>query len=320
MTVDIPFTKMVGTGNDFLIVDTVQHPFAVAQGGVLSRGEGHRALGPLKTAWPRVARAMCDRRYGVGADGLLVLERSRVASVRMRIFNPDGSEAEMCGNGARCVARYLHERSRRKNRVTINTKAGTLEALVAGERVAMHMPDPRRLRLSLQVDADRRTFRLASVDTGVPHAVAVIDRLDHVDVERIGRQLRFHQAFRPRGTNVDFIEVKRPDYLRIRTYERGVEAETLACGTGVAAAAVIHALRTKAARVPRPRPRRITVETKSGETLVVSLTVGNGRHRRQITNVTLEGAVRQICQGTFSWRTLPAPQREAARQAGKGSR
>ena len=284
MTRNIPFTKMVGTGNDFLIVDTVRH-----------------ALGSLKTAWPRVARAMCDRRHGVGADGVLVLERSREADARMRVFNPDGSEPEMCGNGARCVASYV----RHPGTITIETKAGVVTAAVRGNRVAMRMPDPKGITLSLRLDVDPVIRSLAFLDTGVPHVVASVDHVDRLDVDALGRTLRHHQAFQPRGANVDFIEVnpKAPHHLRIRTYERGVEGETPACGTGAAAAAVIHALRTATTPAQRPTPRHITVETKSGEALAVSLTVENGRRRRQVTDVTLEGAVRRICQGTFAWRT-----------------
>lgn len=277
---EIPFIKMVGTGNDFLIADTVHH----------------RTLGPLKAAWPRVARAMCDRRDGVGADGLLVLERSRAADVRMRIFNPDGSEAEMCGNGARCVAYYV----KHSGKITIETKAGMLTAAVRGNRVAVQMPDPKGITLSLRLDVGPLIRSLAFLDTGVPHVVAAVDHLDELNVEELGRTLRFHRAFQPRGANVNFIEAdpKAPHHLRIRTYERGVEGETLACGTGVAAAAVVHALGNGTGL----RRRRIDVEPRSGERLTVSLTIAGPSRARTVTDVVLEGGVRWICEGCFRWR------------------
>ena len=278
MSVLVPFTKMAGAGNDFLITDAVHH----------------RTLGSLKAAWPRVARAMCDRRYGVGADGLLVLERSRVADVRMRIFNPDGSEAEMCGNGARCVASYV----KRRGTATLETRAGVVTAAVQGDRVAMQMPDPRDLRLDLSLHVNGSIRSLSSVDTGVPHVVAVVTHLDQIDVDTLGRQIRFNQAFQPRGTNVNFVEAnpKNSHRLRVRTYERGVEAETLACGTGAVAAAVIHALRTEV------RKCQTRIETKSGETLTVSLTIAGPSRARTVTDVVLEGGVRWICEGDFRWR------------------
>jgi len=242
---------------------------------------------------------MCDRRYGIGADGLLVLERSRIADVRMRIFNPDGSEAEMCGNGARCVAAFVHQQQpSRQDGVSIETAGGLLNAQAHGDRVRMRMPDPKDIRLGLRLSVDPHIQALAFLDTGVPHVVASVKHVDRIDVEGLGRALRRHRAFQPRGANVNFVEVdpKHPRQLRIRTYERGVEGETLACGSGAAAAAVVHALRSEV------RECRTRIETKSGETLIVSLSVeGQGRARRA-TNVTLEGAVRQICEGAFPWR------------------
>ena len=289
----IPFVKMVGTGNDFLIIDAV-----------------HQRVGSLRTPWARIAQAMCDRRYGVGADGLLLLEPSRIADCRMRVLNPDGSEAQMCGNGVRCVAGLVSQwPGRRSDVVSIETLGGVVTAEVRRTRVRVRMPTPRHLRLGLRLEMDHQPWRLASVDTGVPHAVAIVDRVDQVDVERVGRQLRFHRLFQPRGTNVDFVEVnpEHPRRLRIRTYERGVEGETLACGTGVTAAAVVHALCQADGRTGRRAPgtvaHQIEVETRSGETLTVSLTVVDRGGAKRVTDVTLEGAVQWVCQGVFPWST-----------------
>ncbi len=300
MTHKIPFTKMTGTGNDFLVVDATTH-----------------SLKSLQRSWPRLARQMCDRRYGVGADGVLVLERSRAATVKMRVFNPDGSEAEMCGNGARCVAAYVqraqarrHPKSRHAAPVTIETKAGVLSASVVHDDVTMRMSDPSNLQLDLSVDVDHRRLQVGYVNTGVPHAVVPVTDLDRIDVEQLGRQLRFHRAFQPQGANVDFIEsdARRPQRVRIRTYERGVEGETLACGTGVTAAAVIHALRHHGRQPHSPHAMRLEVETRSREILTVSLTLRpGGRDVPQVTEVMLQGAVRWICQGVFLWPTKERP-------------
>jgi len=295
----IPVTKMAGAGNDFLIMDVRRH-----------------ALASLRRRWAAVSRALCDRHRGIGADGLLVLERSRAASARMRVFNPDGSEAEMCGNGARCVARYLQEGrrgSRRANaptRVTIETKAGLIGASVRGDRVAMHMTEPTELTLDLTLKAGGDSFSLGVVNTGVPHAVVPVKAIETVDVERLGRALRQHPHFSPRGTNVNFVQeaANGSPRLLIRTYERGVEAETLACGTGVAAAAVLFALRDqpderggRRDRGSRASRQTIDVQTRSGDVLNVSFIIeGQGRQRRA-TQVVLEGTASRIFDGVAYW-------------------
>ena len=292
MTHAVAFTKMVGTGNDFLVVDA-----RLATAGV-------RGL-----PWPRLTPAMCERRYGVGADGVLLLEPSRVADVRMRIFNADGSEAEMCGNGARCVARYLArpQAGPRNGRgsvaarqpLRLETQAGLITAMVNGDRVRMHMTDPADLRPQVTLTIDGRRISAAFVNTGVPHVVVPVADLDRVEVERLGRAIRLHQAFRPHGANVNFV-ARDPHHrhrLHIRTYERGVEGETLACGTGAVAAAVIHAIGQRGSR-----QHRIEVSTRSGETLAVSMMMAEpAEGTSPISNVMLEGAVRWICQGVFAW-------------------
>jgi diaminopimelate epimerase len=232
MNVMVPFTKLVAAGNDFVVVDTVRH----------------RAVGRLRAHWSRVSRQVCARHTGVGADGLLVLEPSRRADVRMRVFNPDGSEAEMCGNGARCVAVYQRsavsrQPSAQTSRVVrIETQAGVMDAAVRGSRVSMRMPDPAILGLKIPVRLNGAVYPVDLVNTGVPHAVLVVNDLERTDVDHLGRAIRHHRAFGPQGANVDFVQVRGPSAIAIRTYERGVEGETLGCGTGVAACAVAHAM------------------------------------------------------------------------------
>jgi diaminopimelate epimerase len=273
MSASIPFTKMVAAGNDFIIIDARRLPSA---------------------PWNRVSRALCDRHQGIGADGLLVLERSAKANVRMRVFNPDGSEASMCGNGARCVALYLKRRH-----VTIETKAGVLSGTVQQDRVAMRLTDPTHIRtVSLRVNG--HAVDAISLNTGVPHAVVPVSRLDRVAVNELGRTLRFHRAFAPQGTNVDFIQpstsAKR---LRLRTYERGVEAETLACGTGVAASAVAYVLGNGVGH--HQQRHRVIVQTRSGERMGVSFTVVPARRGLAVTDLVLEGRARRICEGIVNW-------------------
>jgi len=300
MPVAIPFTKMVGTGNDFIVVDTLRH-----------------RLTPLTTRWRAVSRTLCDRRAGVGADGLLVLEPSRIAAVRMRVFNPDGSEAGFCGNGARCVAVYLTGGSTgqaadrvAERPVAIQAKTGLLAAVVRGDQVSLQMPDPVAFRLDLPVDIGEHRFRVGFVNTGVPHAVVPVDALDEVDVDRTGWALRHHRHFAPRGANVDFVQVdaRRPNRLRVRTYERGVEAETLACGSGIVASAIVHALSggerlgLLRARGNGPaRPCRIDVEARSGDVLTVSFSVVPEGRAPRVTDVVLEGAARRVFAGTVHW-------------------
>ena len=294
MSVSIPFTKMVAAGNDFVIVDAVR-----------------RLAGGSALPWPAVARTLCRRHDGIGADGLLLLGRARRGDVRMRVFNPDGSEAQMCGNGARCVARYIdRRRARRETEVLIETAGGLVRATVHGQRVRVRLPDPVDLRVKLGLRVAGQKLEATAINTGVPHAVVRVRGLDAVEVDRLGRALRFHRAFGPRGTNVDFIEADagRRDRLRVRTYERGVEAETLACGTGVAASAVVHAMdqalaghRPQAGNGVHGLTRRVSVQTRSGEVMTVSMQIVPDGRRPGVRGITLEGTATQICEGTVSW-------------------
>jgi diaminopimelate epimerase len=179
-----------------------------------------------------------------------------------------------------------------------------LSATVRGERVAMRMTDPTGLSLRRSVALDGRRVPLGFVNTGVPHAVIPVRALDRTDVVAAGRRLRYHRQFSPRGTNVDFIQPdpRRPGRLRVRTYERGVEAETPACGTGVAASAIIHALRQADRMNGRTRRHRVEVQTRSGDLLAVSFQAAPGRTGPRVTDVVLEGPARRVFEGTFEPR------------------
>lgn len=265
----VNFCKLVGAGNDFIAVD-------------------NRNLDlPLDR---ETIAALCDRHFGIGADGLLAVEppETKAATFRMRYYNADGGEAEMCGNGARCFAVYAANLLPfPPAELAFDTRAGLIHATFTDELVEINLSQPHGLRL------DTLETELGSVhflNTGVPHACLFLKpgkTLDQVDVKTAGSHLRFHPAFAPAGTNANFLEVVEPGHIRIRTYERGVEDETLACGTGVTASALLHHLLTGA-----PSPIRVTVA--GGDTLQVGFEA-NGN---DFTHVTLTGPADFIFEGT----------------------
>jgi diaminopimelate epimerase len=227
---------MNGAGNDFIVADNRRRTLRFTQ--------------------EQVAR-LCDRHRGVGADGLMLLvpASSGGADWAWELFNSDGSVAEMCGNGARCFARYIQRLTGVKGQTTFETGAGVITAVFAGERVTVNLTAPKDLRLNQEVPVKGGTAQVHSLDTGVPHAVLFVTDADKAMVQSLGAELRHHPRFAPRGTNVNFVQVLGPGSIRVRTYERGVEGETLACGTGVTAAALV------AARLHRfPSPVRVKVQ------------------------------------------------------------
>lgn len=219
----IPFVKMSGTGNDFILID-------------------HRKPRLARELMPEFARLVCRRRFSVGADGIIFIEPSDIADFKWAFFNADGSEAEMCGNGARCAARFAYMHGIAPAHMRFETVAGIIEANVSDVKVSILMTEPKDFRLNRTVRLNDRTVALHSVDTGVPHAVVFVDDYDGLDVPATGRAIRFHPDFMPAGTNVNFVRQLENGMLQVRTYERGVENETLACGTGAAASALIAAV------------------------------------------------------------------------------
>ena len=256
------FTKATGSGNDFIIVD----------------GRLETVPDPVK-----LAQDLCRRHLSVGADGVLLLEKSGQAGFRMRIFNPDGSEAEMCGNGLRCFLLYLVRKGLAETErfIDVETKAGLRRGKVSESLVTASLGEPKDLALSFPLDVDGKQLTASFVNTGVPHTVIEAeDLLTRFPVVELGRKIRFHPRFAPAGTNVDFVEIK-DALILIRTYERGVEDETLSCGTGTAAAGfVLHRLN----KIHLP----VKVQAASGETLTVS---------EQDKEVFLSGEVRIIYEG-----------------------
>lgn len=225
----LEFTKMQGAGNDFLVIDNRFYRFSGDE------------LSSLAERW-------CPRRVGVGADGLLALEEADDADYRMRYVNADGSPATMCGNGARCLARYAVGAGLGGPEVTFATDAGRYHARVPtalDAPVRLYVPDPQDLRRDVSLDGDQPDALGAVhyVWTGTEHLVTVVDDLDAADVETWGRRLRTDARLQPEGANANFVQVGQDEEgsadLRVRTYEKGVEAETQACGTGVLAAATV---------------------------------------------------------------------------------
>lgn len=264
----IAFTKAVATGNDFVVID--------------NRSGDIKDLGPL-------AKRVCDRKRSIGADGLLALERSDKADIRMRILNPDGSEPEMCGNGSRCMALFAVARGIAPADMTIETAAGILKASVRGETVKVMLTEPRDIKWNLCLMINKCPYKVDFVNTGVPHVIHFVDDLDKVDVKSLGSHIRSHGEFAPAGTNADFVKIVDKKTIRVRTYERGVEDETLACGTGSVASAIIAA---EAEKMSSP----VTVETHSGEKLKVYFDVVDGQFR----NVYLEGKASLVFDGSIA--------------------
>jgi diaminopimelate epimerase len=186
---------------------------------------------------------LCDRHRGVGADGLFLLvpSESGKADWAWVFHNSDGGTGEMCGNGARCFGRFVQKLTGIERAFTIETEAGVITASFQGERVTISLTRPGELRLNQQVPLAGGVQTLHSLNTGVPHAVLFVPDADRAMVQQLGPEIRRHPHFAPKGTNVDFVQLLGPNHIRVRTFERGVEGETLACGTGVTASALIAA-------------------------------------------------------------------------------
>lgn len=241
----LEFTKMSASGNDFILIDN--------RSGALYKRYNNINQFVVK---------VCRRCHSVGADGLILIEKSDVADFSWRFFNADGSEAEMCGNGGRCAARFAFTNGITGEKMAFETVAGIIKAEVEGRRVKLQLTTPTDLKLDYAIKLEDKELFINSVNTGVPHAILLSDDIDYVPVEELGRAVRYHAAFGEKGTNVDFVKIVDRANLIVRTYERGVEGETYACGTGVVASGVI--LKEKGL-IDNP----VNILTKGGETLRV---------------------------------------------------
>ncbi|MFA4877246.1 MAG: diaminopimelate epimerase [Methanoregula sp.] len=227
---EIPFAKLHGNGNDFIIID-----------------EYSRVVIPDEMKG-QFAAIYCDRRFGIGADGVIYLSKTTKGNLRMRLLQPDESEAEMCGNGIRCLAKFAFDAGYVKENCTVETPAGEI-GVVMGYRkedffatISMTTPLFERKDIPATGSGDYKErigdFDVYAVNTGVPHAVILVDSVDAIDLEAVAPEIRHHASF-PKGANVNFVEKTGNDSIRIRTFERGVEGETLSCGTGATASAAV---------------------------------------------------------------------------------
>jgi len=261
------FHKMNGAGNDFIVIDNRQLDSNLTQGQI---------------------KALCDRHRGIGADGLLAVEPAeKGADYRFRYYNADGGEAEMCGNGARCFGQYTAQLDNTPTQtVSFETIAGTLKADLIGENVKIAMSDPFDMERNLPFMIEGLTT-IDSLNTGVPHTVAYVNDLQSLDVIKAGAAIRYHGHFAPKGTNANFAEILSQGHIAIRTYERGVENETLACGTGMVACAIMH-------HILHGADSPVKVDVKGGDTLEIGF---EPHADGGFTNVTLCGPADFVFEG-----------------------
>jgi len=268
----IKFTKMSGTLNDFIIID-------------------NRSLILDADHLSDWVKKICARKYSVGADGLILIEKSEKADFKWRFFNCDGSEAEMCGNGSRCAARFAYLEGITSPNLTFETLAGIIKAQVNDNRVKVQMTDPTHIKLDTTLTIEGSPVKLSRINTGVPHVVIEVGNLSDFGLPTLltlGRTIRTHKFFEPQGTNVNFIEPLDFSHIKVKTYERGVEDITYAFGTGVVASALIaHA--KKMVKSP------VEVETPGGKLMVYFEFDG-----KNYSKVFLEGDARVIYRGELT--------------------
>jgi diaminopimelate epimerase len=274
---DIEFYKMSGSGNDFIIIDN--------RSGVFSFSD-----------IPLAVSKLCRRGLSVGADGLILLVETddKGLDFAWEFYNADGSKASMCGNGARCATRLAYLLGISGRKIAFLTSVGKIEAEVKSEgRVKLGMESPTNIRLDQSLDVDGRKIRYHFATAGVPHVVIEVkglgEDIEDIDVGGLGGKIRYHPDFSPEGTNVNFVSVGEDKIVKIRTYERGVEGETMACGTGAVTAAIIMYLKEKI------RPP-VFVLPKSG----IAINVHFGTSGKKIKDVFLEGDARLIYRGKIN--------------------
>lgn len=268
-TQTLPFHKMAASGNDFVVVDNRDKTIKDAV---------------------RFAKKICALHTGIGADGVLLLENSKKGAFKMRIINSDGSEAEACGNGFRCIALYAHQRLGFPKQFQFESVSGLISASVNKKRVCVELVKPSRYQERSAIEVLGHRLSYSFINPGVPHVVIQVEGLPKIEVESLGRSIRYHDKFQPRGTNVNFVEVKGLHKIEVRTYERGVEAETLACGTGSTASALV----TSLGGYTKPP---VQVRTRGGEILTIHFKMQG----KNITQVILEGEAHFVFEGKLNY-------------------
>ena len=263
----IQFFKMSGAGNDFIIIDNRNNKYS-------------------ETA-AYLAKKICRRRYSVGADGLIFLENSKKASFKAKFYNSDGSEFNLCGNGGRCAARFAFINVIAARHMTIETNSGVLNAEIIQNNVKLEIPLPVQIEINKIITTDEmRKIKGHYIKIGDPHLIIFAKNLNEFPIESVAKKIRYSLSFGKEGTNVNFIMQIRENRFAIRTYERGLEQETLACGSGcVSAAIVLHNLSYPYAGY--------VFETHSGFLLGVHLEFVSDK----ISKIFLEGDARIIYKG-----------------------
>ncbi len=272
---------MSGSGNDFILIDNRR--------GLLRNFKGRQIN--------RFAAAVCAHRMSVGGDGLILIEPAKnpkQAHFRWRLFNADGTEAELSGNGGRCAARFAYLKKIAPAKMVFETLAGPIRAEIKGTNVKIQMPAPQALQLNVKIPVGDKTYVGHFLNTGVPHTVLFVDDPASVEVVPLGRAIRHHVLFQPAGTNVNFATIRTPRLVKMRTYERGVEDETLACGTGAVATALI------AGALGQGRSP-MTLRQQSG----MALRVYYRWDGRNFSDVFLEGDARVAYAGEMGDETRP---------------
>jgi len=264
---EIKFSKYSGAGNDFILIDNRD--------------------GKIK-ADKEIIASMCARHISIGADGLILLENSDKADIKMHYFNADGGEAEMCGNGTRCLVAFARKVGIEKERYSIETMERALSAEIRDNNVAIEMGEVLDTLLNLDIEIDAQNYTVHFTNTGVPHTILFVDDLEEIDLQDTGSKIRYHQRFQPKGTNADFVKVTGKKSVEMRVYERGVEGETLACGTGVTAAAII-------ANLVRDIKPPIAVKVRSGDMLSVDFE----RKDDTFSSVLLVGPATLVYEGIY---------------------
>ncbi|MFQ5587766.1 MAG: diaminopimelate epimerase [Nitrospiria bacterium] len=276
-TQPIPFWKLSGCGNDFIIID-------------------YRRPMPSQDEMRLFVSKVCRRGLSVGADGVILIKPSTVADYGWHYYNADGGEVDMCANGTRCAARFAYENNIASAKHCFETKAGIVNAEVLqenGVKVRVQLPDPSPVHLGMEIELGDQTLEGHFVNTGVEHVVYFVEDLEKTDVIGIGRKTRYHHLFAPGGTNANFACVTDPHKMIIRTYERGVENETLACGTGCIAAALVATARQK---ISPP----VSLLTRGGMTLEVDFKQDGSSFKE----VCLTGDARVIYKGEIEQEAL----------------
>lgn len=265
----INFDKMEGAGNDFILIDN--------RNNIIPNNEK-----------PQSAAKWCRRETGIGADGLIFIEKDPEFDFAWDFYNADGSHAEMCGNGARCAALYAKQIGAANEKMTFRSLAGPIEAELTNSGAKIRLPDAALPKEITGLDVEGQAVSLWLINTGVPHAVVEVSDLESVKVKALGRAIRYHKLFSPEGTNVDFFRPDLGDSISLRTYERGVENETLACGTGAVATSIV-------AGMYFGKSSPVTVRTRGESELTVHFRLAGNR----ATDVYLEGGARRVFSGTI---------------------